>query len=172
MTKLPGNIKARLRGVQLGSGSKFSWGAKVFKSKNSKIVFGKNCKILNGAIIAPHPHGSVVFGDNCSINPYCMIYGHGGLEVGSNVRIAAHTTIIPANHRYIYQEGQMSHTDLARSGIVIGDNVWIGSGVRILDGVVIAANTIIGAGSVVTRSIEVPGVYGGVPAKFIRPHGP
>lgn len=167
---LPGNIKARIRGVELGRGSRFSWGAKVFNSENSKVVFGKNCRILTGAIIAPHPDGSIVFGDNCSINPYCMIYGHGGLRVGDNVRIAAHTTIVPANHMYDFQDGRMTHSDLAREGVVIGDDVWIGSGVRILDGVEITGQIIIGAGAVVTRSLEVPGVYGGVPAKLIRRH--
>lgn len=167
---LPGNIKATLRGVELGRGSKFSWGAKVFSSRTSKVKFGKNCKILTGVIISPHPGGSIVFGDDCSINPYCLIYGHGGLEVGNNVRIAAHTTIIPANHKYEFEGGKMTHTDLNRMGIKIGDNVWIGSGVRILDGVEISKDTIVGAGAVVSRSIEVSGVYAGVPAKLIRKH--
>lgn len=167
---LLGNLKARLRGVELGKGSRVSWGARFFNSENSKVVFGKNCKVLTGAIIAPHPNGSIVFGDNCSINPYCVIYGHGGLKVGNNVRIAAHTVIIPANHKYDFRDGQMTHSGLTRVGIEIGDDVWIGSGARILDGVEITSRSIIGAGAVVTKPLRIPGVYGGVPAKLLRRH--
>lgn len=167
---LPGNLKATLRGAKLGKGTRFSWGARIVTSKQSKVHFGRNCKVLGGAIISPHPNGIIVFGDNCSINPYCVIYGHGGLRVGDNVRIAAHVTIIPANHTYEFKNGEMVHSNLSRKGIIIGNNVWIGSGARILDGVEITANTIIGAGAVVTRSVEVPGVYGGVPAKLIKKH--
>ncbi|MEJ2118942.1 MAG: acyltransferase, partial [Alphaproteobacteria bacterium] len=53
-------------------------------------------------------------------------------------------------------------------GIVIEDDVWIGSSVRILDGVRIAKGSIIGAGAVVNRSTIPDGIYAGVPAKMIR----
>jgi len=44
----------------------------------------------------------------------------------------------------------------------------IGAGVVILDKVSICSNVTIGAGSVVTRDINVPGVYVGIPAKKIH----
>ncbi|MDF0533016.1 acyltransferase [Shewanella sp. A32] len=52
--------------------------------------------------------------------------------------------------------------------IVIGNNVYIGSGVIILPGVTIGDNVIIGAGSVVTKSLEAENVYAGVPARKIK----
>lgn len=168
--RLPGNLKAKLHGVKIGKGSSIAWGARIFRAKNSKVVLGKNCKVHPTAILAAHPNGSIVIGNNCSINPFCVIYGHGGLQIGNNVRIAAHTTIIPANHIYEMQNDKLIHTSLRRQGIVIGDDVWIGSGVKILDGVVIGGNTIIGAGSVVTKSVTVPGIYGGIPAKLLKSH--
>ena len=53
-------------------------------------------------------------------------------------------------------------------GIVIEDDVWIGSGVKILDGVVIGKGCVIGANAVVTKSTESYGVYVGVPAHKIK----
>ena len=44
--------------------------------------------------------GFVKIGKNCSVNPFCVLYGHGGLESGAGVHIAAKTTIVPANHRF------------------------------------------------------------------------
>src|SRR5262249_8971778 len=44
--------------------------------------------------------GSIEVGEDCSINPFSVVYGHGGLTIGSKVRIAAHVVIIPANHGF------------------------------------------------------------------------
>lgn len=35
--------------------------------------------------------GFIRIGKRCSINPFCMIYGYGGVTIGDDVRIAAHT---------------------------------------------------------------------------------
>jgi acetyltransferase-like isoleucine patch superfamily enzyme len=55
-----------------------------------------------------------------------------------------------------------------REGIVVGEDVWIGSGCRILDGVRIGGGSVIGAGSVVTKDSEPWSVAFGVPAKTVR----
>ena len=52
-------------------------------------------------------------------------------------------------------------------GINIGDDVWIGADVKILDGVSIGKGAVIGAGSTVTKSIPDYEVYAGSPAKKI-----
>lgn len=39
-------------------------------------------------------------GDRVSVNPFSILYGHGGLRIGSDVLIAGHVTIVPANHRF------------------------------------------------------------------------
>jgi acetyltransferase-like isoleucine patch superfamily enzyme len=50
---------------------------------------------------------------------------------------------------------------------VIGNNVSIGSNATILP-VSICHNTVIGAGAVVTKNIDTPGIYAGVPAKKMK----
>lgn len=51
--------------------------------------------------------------------------------------------------------------------IRVGNNVFIGARVTILPNVDICDNVFIAAGALVSKSITKPGVYGGVPAKFI-----
>ena len=51
--------------------------------------------------------------------------------------------------------------------ISIGDNCFIGSGVRIMGGVKIGNNCIVGASSVVTKSVPNNCVVAGIPAKRI-----
>ena len=54
------------------------------------------------------------------------------------------------------------------SKVIIGNNVWIGSGANILPGVSIGDNSIIGAGSVVIKDIPANSVAVGIPAKVIK----
>lgn len=51
---------------------------------------------------------------------------------------------------------------------VIGNDVWIGSYVKIMEGVTIGNGAIIGAGAVVTKNIPPYAIVGGIPAKIIR----
>lgn len=115
--------------------------------------------------------GSVTIGNNCSLNPYAILYGHGGLSIGNDVRIAARVTIIPFNHAFEDPNVVIKKQGSTRIGITIGDDVWIGAGATVLDGVSIASGCVIGAGAIVTKNTEVNGVYVGSPARLIRKRG-
>jgi len=165
---IAGTLKARLLGVKVGKGTKIALSAKIFYNPLGSIEFGKNCIVFPGVVLAPHGHGSIRFGDNCSINPYCVIYGHGGLVVGNDVRMATQCVLIPANHRFEGSHEPIRLQGLSKKGIRVGDNVWFGAGVRVLDGVEIVSGCVIGAGAVVVSSLSAPGSYVGVPAKMLR----
>jgi carbonic anhydrase/acetyltransferase-like protein (isoleucine patch superfamily) len=120
--------------------------------------------ISDGVLIAPYG-GSIEIGPRVYIGPYCVLYGHGGLIIGRNTMIGAHTVIVPANHGMGRVEQSMNVQPLTIKGICIGDDVWIGAGCKILDGVHIGNGTVIGAGSVVTKDIDAHLIAFGVPAK-------
>lgn len=52
--------------------------------------------------------------------------------------------------------------------VTIGDNVFIGEGVKVMKGVTIGDGAIIGSGSVVVKDVESNAIYAGVPARFIK----
>lgn len=56
--------------------------------------------------------------------------------------------------------------------VVIGNDVWIGACVTIVDGVTIGDGAIVAAGSVVIKDVEPYSIVGGVPAKEIRKRFP
>ncbi len=53
--------------------------------------------------------------------------------------------------------------------MVIGDNVFIGSNVKILSGVTIGRDSVIANSAVVTKDISSGVIAGGNPAKILRP---
>jgi acetyltransferase-like isoleucine patch superfamily enzyme len=102
------------------------------------------------------------------LNPFAIVYGHGGVRIGDGVRIAAHTVIIPANHNPPSDGVPLHLSGTTRKGIVIEDGVWLGAGACILDGAHIARNAIVGAGSVVTKPVAENVTVAGVPARMIK----
>lgn len=170
-----------LRGIHIGENCQIFPGAilaatcleaesSICMAPNGTIKLGPNCVIHTGAIVASYG-GKIELGDSVSVNPYSVLYGHGGLRVGNYTRIAAHVTIIPANHAFDDLSSPIMRQGLTTFGIAIGNDVWIGTGARILDGVRIGDGAIVGAGAIVTRDVESNTVVAGSPAKVIRMRG-
>lgn len=132
-----------------------------------RIVISDGVTLSDGAILATYG-GSIEIQPNAYVGPYCVLYGHGGLVIGRNCMIGAHTVIVPANHGFSRTDLPMNAQPLTREGITIGDDVWIGAGCQVLDGVRIGNGAVIGAGSVVTRDLEPFSVAVGVPARIVR----
>jgi len=54
---------------------------------------------------------------------------------------------------------------IKKGGVTIGDGVWLGADVKVVDGVTIGEGAVIGAGSVVTKDIQAFAIAVGIPAK-------
>ena len=98
--------------------------------------------------------GGTVVGRRAVVNP--------GAAIGEN-------TIIKSMALVEHDARVGSHVHLSTGSIVngdcvVGDRCLIGSGAVVLHGRVLCADAIVGAGAVVTRDIDEPGVYAGVPA--------
>ena len=117
--------------------------------------------------------GEVVIGADCAINSGTVIYTGNGLKVGDAVLIAANCTLAPTNHAFddptvrIRDQGFQP----SRGGITIGDDVWLGANVVVLDGAVIGRGSVVAAGSVVRGTLEPLGIYAGVPARRVGTRG-
>lgn len=141
-------------------------GAECFVSElasvdNDVLRLGDRTYVAAGAYLT----GELVAGADCSINPYTVI--RGTVTMGEGVRIGAHTSILGFNHSM--EPGEpVFRQPLTSEGIVIGDDVWIGSHVVILDGVRVGSHAVLAASAVVTKDVPDGAIVGGNPAKFIR----
>ena len=118
-------------------------------------------------------------GKNFFANNGCIIYDHGGVEIGDNVLLGPNVIITTVFHPMNAKERVFYHypssfephkradTELC-APITIGDNVWIAAGAVVCPGVTIGDNTVIGAGSVVTRDISSNVFACGVPCRVVR----
>ncbi|UVM52146.1 MULTISPECIES: acyltransferase [unclassified Pseudomonas] len=140
----------------------------ICTNADSAIVIGDGSILHHGAILDTGPGGRIELGKSNSVNPYCVLYGHGGLKTGDYVRIAAHTVVIPANHIFDDPTVPIAKQGLTRKGIQMGSDIWIGTGCRILDGVTVHDGSVIAAGSVVNKTVDRGAIVGGVPAKVIK----
>jgi acetyltransferase-like isoleucine patch superfamily enzyme len=154
-------------GIRVGEKSQVYRGAIVKIWKGGSIEIGSGAEIMFGVVILTYG-GRITIGKNCSINPYSVIYGHGGVTIGDNVLIAGGTMIIPNNHIYKDVQTPIALQGNDSKGIVIEDDVWIGHGCTILDGVRIGRGSVVAAGAVVNENVEPYSVVGGVPARLIK----
>ena len=97
-----------------------------------------------------------------------------GIRIGNNVMFGPEVTIRGGNHR-IDMVGRFMNTvtDSEKRpeddpGVVIEDDVWVGTRAIILAGVTIGRGSVIGAGAVVTRSVPPYAIAVGTPARVVR----
>jgi len=162
---------AALVGAKTGSGVIVMRGAVLNREYGGTIAIGPGTIVHRGAMLLPYG-GFIRLGKRCRINPYSVIYGHGGLTIGDYVRIAAHCVIVPANHGVALDGGLIADQPLTKRGVRIGNDVWLGAGVRVLDGAVIGEGCVVAAGAVVRGELEPYGIYAGVPARLVRMRTP
>jgi acetyltransferase-like isoleucine patch superfamily enzyme len=105
-------------------------------------------------------------GNNVGISQNCFIQVRGFIEIGSSVILGPNVSIFSSNHIFENTQVPIMNQGESRKGVVIEDDVWLGSGSIILDGVHIGRGSIIAAGSVVTKDILPFSIVGGVPAKL------
>ena len=89
------------------------------------------------------------------------------IVIGSNVLIAPRVFI--TDHSHNIDDGQpIQSQGCTTQSIMIGDDVWIGTGAVIVLGVSIGPGAVIGAGAIVNRNVPANEVWAGVPARKIR----
>ena len=147
----------------------------IYNSGIKDVVFGENVKVIFPSNLYGCTIGSDTFigpfveiQKNVIIGPSCKIQSHSFIcefvTIGSNCFIGHGVMFV----NDLFKDGGPAMGDQSKwKSTLIGNNVSLGSNATILP-VSICDNVVIGAGSVVTKSIDVPGIYAGNPAKKIR----
>lgn len=122
--------------------------------------------------ISVNPQAKVKIGDGTWMSHDCHVCSYNHIEIGSQVLIGEFVSIRDSTHGYADLHSPIKQQKDIIGSVVIEDDVWIGRGCLIQgksQGIVIGRGSIIAANSVVSHSIPEMEVWGGVPAKFIKP---
>ena len=167
--------RVRLRfadNIQLNHGVYLDQGVYLHACKNG-ITIGENTIVMYGAILHVYnfrnlPNAGIRIGSNSLIGEYSVIRGQGGVQIGNNVYTSPFTQILAVNHVFDDPTRPFVEQGITAEGIVIENDVWIGSGAIITDGVHIGQGAVVAAGSVVTKNVLPHTVVAGTPAKKIK----
>ncbi len=104
------------------------------------------------------------FGKRVLVNSGCKFQDQGGITVGDDVLIGHNCVIATLNHAL----DPDCRGNMIPAPVKIGNKVWIGANVTILQGVTIGDSAIIAAGAVVNKNVPPRTIVGGVPAKILK----
>lgn len=121
---------------------------------------GSNCRFPH-AIRVKYPWNLQV-GDNCWFGEDVYIYNQDTIRIGSNVCVSQGTFLTTGSHDV------QSTMDLKVAPIVIEDGVWLSSRCVVQMGVTVGRSAVVTPLSVVHKSLDPGGIYGGNPCKLIK----
>ena len=137
------------QGIQIGDNTIISRNV-VLSCKGADINIGSGCTIGINSIVHALQGSPVNIGDDMLCGAFCYFIGSGPYVTDSL-------------KTPFKKQGMTPH-----GGIVIDNNVWLGSNVQVLDGIKIETGSIIGSSAVVNRNVPEYSVFAGIPAKLIK----
>ena len=173
-------------GKQIDVTSHFQTGQVYFSNKAMKLTFELNSKYhtpeeireimseITGHTVDPTfsmfppfytDFGkNIHFGKNVFINMGCKFQDQGGIYIGDDALIGHNAVMATLNH----DMDPSKRGDTIPKPIRIGNKVWLGANVTILQGVTIGDNSIIAAGSIVKSDVPPNSIVAGVPGRVVK----
>lgn len=136
-------------------------------TSNRGIDVGHGVFLGRGTILSCKD-GDISIGDHGNFGFHCEVFSGSSVTVGRHGLFAAQAYLVGGGHEF-EREG-LAVIDQPRSshGIVLGDNVWLGTGAKVLDGVTIGSDVVVGANAVVNTDLPDGAIAAGVPARVLR----
>ena len=147
-------------------------------AKKENIILKEGCWPLGR--IAVQNKGVFIMHEHSKIAPTTHIKCVNRIEIGPYSMVAENTVICDNNNHPVsptyrkkmrltpagHQMRMWKYS--ANAPIIIGENCWIGSNVRICKGVTIGDNSVVAACSVVTKDVPANCIVAGNPAKVVK----
>lgn len=192
---LIGLLRGKIRGIGIVKGTKLFIGSRVKIYCKNKLNCGDNVRIEDSVFINALSKKGIFLGDRVKIGRGSEINCSGsladlgkGISIGTNSSFAENTYFGAAgginigedvisgqnvrfhseNHNYQDLNTPIRLQGVNRKGIVVGNNVWIGSGAVFLDGAKIGNGCIIGANTLLNSVYPDNCVIVGNPGRIIK----
>ncbi|MDX2215665.1 MAG: acyltransferase [Oculatellaceae cyanobacterium bins.114] len=154
--------------IELGHDVSLDRGVRIrCTTLRNRVVLHDKVALGQGVELYCYERASFEIGEGTSLGSYSRMSGLGRIKIGRNCLIAPHVGIFSSNHNFTALDRPIKSQGCNFKGIEIGDDCWLGSGVKVLDGVTIGHGCVVGAGAVVTKSLPPYTIAVGVPAKVV-----
>jgi acetyltransferase-like isoleucine patch superfamily enzyme len=136
-------------------------------TNNHGIDIGRGVFLGRGTILSCKD-GDIVLGDHTNLGFHCEVFSGSRVTVGRHGLFAAYVYLVGGGHEF--ERADVAVIEQARSskGITLGDNVWLGTGAKVLDGAHLGSNVVVGANGVVNTDLPDGAIAAGVPARILR----
>lgn len=155
--------------LELGNKARLESYVRIRNIGPNRICVGDQAILNHGVQIKLHSGsaGSIEIGNRTAIGPYSILSGR-HIKIGDDCLIAPHVGIFASSHVFTDTNRKIREQGQEYKGVIIEDDCWLGSGVKVLDGVTIGQGSIIGANAVVTKNIPPYSIAVGIPARIVK----
>jgi acetyltransferase-like isoleucine patch superfamily enzyme len=136
-------------------------------TSNRGIELGAGVFLGRGTILSCKD-GDIVLGERVNLGFHCEIFSGSQVTVGAHGLFAAYAYLVGGGHEFERVDVPVVAQARVSRGIVLGENVWLGTGAKVLDGVHIGRDVVVGANAVVSSDLPDGVVAAGVPARVLR----
>jgi acetyltransferase-like isoleucine patch superfamily enzyme len=154
--------------IKIGSNCKICRRVDIKKTEGAILEIGNHTTIADYTLLQlTKPSPVVRIGDHTVVGRNCIIASKTRLTIGNYVLIGAYCQLIDHSHGFKADE-LITNQKAECAPLTIRDDVWIGTGAKVLAGVSVGQGAVIGANSVVTKNIPEYQIWAGNPARFIK----
>lgn len=156
-------------------GLKLDTGCIIVGYEKGRLVCGEKVRICSGTVLAFgddfNGYGRIIIKDHAWIGQYNNLRAsaQSDIHIGSHTLVSQFCTMVSSNHAFkagVNIQDQLP--DMSKSGVTIGDDVWLGAGVTVLPGVQLGDGCVVAANSVVNKSFDSLYIMAGSPARAQR----
>ncbi|MFI5169428.1 MAG: acyltransferase [Vicinamibacterales bacterium] len=134
---------------------------------NRGIDIGRGAFLGRGSILSCKD-GDITLGEHANLGFHCEIFSGSSVSVGRFALFAAQVYLVGGGHEFEARDAAVIDQPRTSRGIVIGDDVWLGTGAKVLDGTRIGSHAVVGANAVVTADLPEGAIAAGIPARVLR----
>ena len=131
------------------------------------VELGDYCRLRDRIILRTRKEGKIILGERVILSWNVIIESGALVQMGHHSGCAENVVIRDGTHLIYGTKDLIKYTPHIVKPVIIGENVWIGSGAYINYGVTIGDGAVVGVKSLVLNDIPPYEVWGGIPARRI-----
>jgi acetyltransferase-like isoleucine patch superfamily enzyme len=130
-----------------------------------RLFLGSYSGFFDDAIVSGV--GEIHIGDRTTVGHNSVLVSRERIQIGDDCMLAAFCYVLDVDHEFADPKRPIPEQGLRIKPVIIGNDVWVGTGSVILRGVTIGDGAVIAANSVVTKDVPAYTVVGGIPARVL-----